>query len=360
MKKIATFHRYIFLIFITSSILYLNSCTKPATSQPITRTGFAFDTIVSITIYDKQKSYVLDECLALCDYYENLFSTTLEGSDIWNINHSNKKLTEVSYDTASLIQSALFYCAETNGLLDLTMLPISQEWHISEQMKLMSDTPDYMYYIPSSDRLCELLRHVNYQNVKIYDESGNEISIIDKLSENVQYRVALLDEQSAIDLGFIAKGYIADALKKYLLSEGVESGIVSLGGNILLIGSKPDNTPFHVGIQQPFGGANEIITTLEETDTSVVSSGCYERYFIYGENEKDRTIYHHIFDTMTGCPVQNDLFGVTIISESSLQGDTLSTYCYILGLDKGLAYIRSLDGVEAVFVTTDYEVISSY
>lgn len=360
MKKIANFHRYIFLLLITSNIIYLNSCTKSVTFQPITCTGFAFDTIVSITIYDKQKSYVLDECLALCDKYENLFSTTIEGSDIWNINHSNKRPTEVSYDTASLIQSALFYCAETKGLLDLTMLPISQEWHISEQMKLMSETPDYMYYIPSFDRLCELLSHVNYQNVKIYDETGNEISITDKLSENVQYRVVLLDEQSAIDLGFIAKGYIADTLKKYLLSEGVESGIVSLGGNILLIGSKPDNAPFHVGVQQPFGGANEIITTLEETDTSVVSSGCYERYFIYGKNEKDRTIYHHIFDTMTGCPVQNDLLGVTIISESSLQGDALSTYCYILGLDKGLAYIHSLDGVEAVFVTTDYDVISSY
>ena len=192
------------------------------------------------------------------------------------------------------------------------------------------------------------------------DSTGNVMDYRAHLSDSESYFVTRTDPQSAIDLGFIAKGYIADRLKEYLLSEGVESGIISLGGNILLIGSKPDGAPFQVGIQKPFGAPNEIITTVQESDISVVSSGCYERYFATGETEADRMIYHHIFDTATGCPVQNDLLGVTILSDSSMEGDALSTYCYLLGLDKGLDYIRSLDNVDAIFVTKDYEIIPSY
>ena len=157
---------------------------------------------------------------------------------------------------------------------------------------------------------------------------------------------------------FRSKGFIADHLKAYLLSEGIDSGIISLGGNILLIGSKPDGSSYHIGIQKPFAGGNEVITTIQNCDGSVVSSGCYERYFLL--DEKNEIIYHHIFDTKTGYPVQNDLLGVTILSDSSLQGDALSTYCYMLGLDEGLAYVRSLDNLEAIFITKDFEVVTSY
>lgn len=359
MKKILRFLSF-FLLFCNFSFLYgcaenIGSLPQSDASSPVTRTGFAFDTVISITIYDGQKSYVPEKCLALCEQYDALFSATREGSDVWRINHSGGSPVEVSYDTAALIQSALFYCDETDGVLDLTLLPIADEWHISEQMAQKEGNPDYEYYIPSADRLKELSEHVNYKNVTIYDETGNEIGYTDRLYKDTRYSVALSDTQSAIDLGFIAKGYIADKLKKYMLSEGVESGIISLGGNILLIGEKPVSSPFRIGIQKPFGNANEVITTVEVTDTSVVSSGCYERYFT-----ENGTVYHHIFDTATGCPVQNDLYGVTILSDSSLQGDALSTYCYILGLDNGLAYIRSLDKVEAVFVTSDYKVVTSY
>lgn len=356
MKK-QLFYPILIILAAALSTACLGGCIKTASVSPLTRTGFAFDTVISITIYDSQKSYVLDQCLDLCEKYENLFSVTLEGSDIWNINHQNRAPVAVSYETASLIQSALYYCDITGGALDLTMLPVAEEWHISEQMAHMSEHPEDTCYIPPSEKLDELLEHVNYKNVVIYDDNGKEIGCTDRLSEDLRYSVALLDEKCAVDLGFIAKGYIADELKKYMLSEGIDSGIISLGGNILLIGSKPGGSPFHIGIQKPFGSRNEIITTVEETDRSVVSSGCYERYFI-SETDNKRTIYHHIFDTTTGCPVQNDLLGVTVISDSSLQGDALSTYCYILGADKGLAYIRSLDNVDAVFVTTDHEILT--
>lgn len=351
-------------LFLTSFILLISAaimtgCSNNPSQDPVSRTGFAFDTVVKVTIYDTRKADVLDHCFTLCEQYESLFSATMEGSEIWNINHADGKSTAVSYDTASLIQSALYYCDQSNGILDLTLRPVAEEWDISGQMQLTSDIADHQYYIPSEQTLSELLTHVNYKNVVLTDADGTVIGYDDTLFDDTSYFVTLKDRQSAIDLGFIAKGYIADCLKAYLLSEGVESGIISLGGNVVLIGSKPDGSLFNVGIQKPFGAANEVITTIGQSDTSVVSSGCYERYFITDEHQKDGTIYHHIFDTTTGCPVQNDLLGVTIISDSSMEGDALSTYCYLLGSEKGLEYIRGLENVEALFVTRDYEVIRS-
>lgn len=351
------------LIIVFLSTAASGCASNPRVSQkPVSRTGFAFDTIVTITLYHSDKENVLDHCLALCESYEALFSATKENSDLWKINHSNGQATAVSYETAVLIQAALQYCAQSQGALDLTLYPVSDEWDISGQMKQASLADDYTYYIPTEAALSELLAHVNYKNVLLTDENGTEIGYDTILSENTTYFVTLQDPQSAIDLGFIAKGYIADQLKTYLLSCGVESAIISLGGNILLVGTKPDGSPFNVGIQKPFGAVNEVLTTLQKSDISVVSSGCYERYFITDTtgNQKDRTIYHHILDTTTGYPVQNDLLGVTVLSDSSMRGDALSTYCYILGLEKGLDYIRSLKDVEAVFVTKDYKIITSY
>lgn len=357
-----TFHQKLLslcsLLFLVSTVM--TGCSHISPQTPVSRTGFAFDTVVTISIYDSSKTDALEQCFALCGKYESLFSTTLEGSEIWNINHANGKKTAVSYDTASLIQSALSYCAQSQGMLDLTLRPITEEWDISGQMSQASALADYDYYIPSEQTLSELLAHVDYRKVIITDADGNEIGYNDTLSDDTSYFVTLTDQESAIDLGFIAKGYIADRLKEYLLSQGVESGIISLGGNILLIGAKPDGTPYNVGIQKPFGATNEVITTIQQSDISVVSSGCYERYFTTDASEKDGVIYHHIFDAATGCPVQNDLLGVSILSDSSMEGDALSTYCYLLGLEKGLEYVRSLENVDAVFITKDYAVITSY
>ena len=175
------------------------------------------------------------------------------------------------------------------------------------------------------------MTHVDYHNVEI---DGN--------------LVRLSDPKSKIDLGAIAKGFIADKLKEYLKSEGVEHALIDLGGNVLAIGDKPDGSSFLIGIQKPFDDRGEPIASIELNDQAAVTSGTYQRYF-----EKDGDFYHHILQPSDGMPCNNGLNSVTILTDSSLTADALSTTTFLLGPDKGMDLINSLDGVEAVFIDTD-------
>ena len=151
-----------------------------------------------------------------------------------------------------------------------------------------------------------------------------------------------------IDLGGIAKGYIADRLKEYLVDGGVYSGLINLGGNILCIGKKRDGSKFRIGVQQPFADRTDTIATLQISNASIVSSGIYERYF-----KKNGVIYHHILDTTTGYPLQNGLLGVSVVAAESVDADALSTSLFAMGLEEGLAWINRKAGIEAVFITQD-------
>lgn len=136
-----------------------------------------------------------------------------------------------------------------------------------------------------------------------------------------------------LDLGAIAKGYIADRLKDYLTGQGVKSALINLGGNVLCIGERPDQTPFRIGVRKPFGEISETLTVCEITDQSLVSSGSYERYF-----ERDGRLYHHILNPDSGYPYDNGLCAVSIRSDSSLAGDALSTVVFALGRKKGWSF----------------------
>lgn len=311
------------LILLLTLIFFLSGCG--ISPEPVTKTGFYFDTVIQITIYDTKKESCLNECMELAEKYENMFNPDIEGSDIWNINHSNGKPVTVSAETAALLKTALSYCEMSGGRIDLTMESISALWDFHENSPSANRIPD-------EATLLEALDHVDYRNLLIEDNT-----------------VTLLDPDSAISLGFIAKGYIADKIKEYLLSQNVKSAIINLGGNLLAVGSKPDGTPFQFGIQKPFDEQGVPITTLAVSDKSAVSSGIYERCFY-----QDNVLYHHILDTASGYPVQNHLFGVTILSDSSTSADALSTTCFVLGLDEGMELVETLEDVEAVFITDDY------
>ena len=309
----------IYICFTLSLMFFLTSCS--ASHEPIVRTGFYFDTVIRITIYDSNKEDCLATSFELAKKYENMLSPTVEGSDIWKINHSNGEPVEVSDETVMLLETALYYCDITDGLIDITIEPLNELWdfHTKEQ-------------VPSKEAVSEALSHIDYNNILI---DGNTIT--------------MLDPKGSISLGFIAKGFIADKIKEYLISQDIKNAIIDLGGNILAVGSKPDGSPYKFGIQKPFDEQGTPIDTLSITDKSLVTSGVYERCFYQND-----ILYHHILSPIDGYPVRNNLLSVTILSDSSVTGDALSTSCFVLGLEDGMKLIESLDDVDAVFITDDY------
>ena len=314
------------LLTLFLPILSLAGCS--ADTSPVSQNGFYFDTIIQITVYSVKDASCLDGCFALAETYENMLSATVEGSDVWRINHSKGEPVTVSDDTISLLTTALTYAELSGGKIDPTIEPVSALWDFHTE-----DEPS----VPSDTAIKEALSHVDYTAVTI---TGNTVT--------------LEDPEAAIDLGFIAKGYIADRIKDYLVSNQVKSALINLGGNILVLGSKPDGSAYHIGIQEPFAEDGSAITTVSVRDKSLVSSGVYERYFY-----QDGVLYHHILDTSTGYPLNNNIAGVTILSDSSVVGDALSTTCYCLGLEAGMNLIESLDQVEALFITMDNELYYS-
>lgn len=318
---------FLFCLILASLCPFsLTGCQRNAAET--TKTGFYLNTIVSITLYDRSgEDPLFDEAMSLIGEYDSLLSKTAEGSDIYRINHADGSPVEVDARTAELLSIALSYASLSDGLVDPTIGTLSDLWSFG-------DTNEGI--VPSREDIEEALSHIDYTKVKL---SGNTVT--------------LLDPKVRLDLGFIAKGYIADKLKEFLTKNGVENGIINLGGNVLTIGTKPDGSDYYIGVQKPFAETGTALTTLTVRDRSLVSSGNYERYF-----EKDGILYHHILSTRDGYPVNSGLNGVTIISENSVDGDALSTLCFILGYEKGRKLIDSLPDTEAVFISDAGELIT--
>ncbi len=332
-QKAPILHHIVSLILffaLTPSLLI--GCTR--NTEPISRTGFYFDTVIQITLYDTEDEAVLDGCFALAEKYENLFSATKEGSDVWNINHGNGETITVSEETAALLAMAADYANITEDAVDPTIRPVSELWNFGSNMEAK---------VPEDAAIKEALSHVSCSAIRFGTAPAEETG------ESVYRTVTLADPEAAVDLGFIAKGYIADKMKEYLLSQGVKSACISLGGNVLAVGEKPDGSPFRIGIQEPFAETGKSLETIEIKDASVVTSGIYERCFY----DEDGVLYHHVLDTATGYPVDNELASVTIICSSSVRADALSTSCLCLGLEKGRRLLDAEKDVAYLFVTRD-------
>jgi len=321
--------RDIKLLYIIMSILLVSTvisgCTRK--QEPITKYGFYFDTVIAITLYQTQEEKYMDECFELAEKYEDLFSRTKEGSDIYRINDAKGEPVVVSDETIDLIEKGLSYGILSEGRFDITVGALSSLWNFKSNDGVL----------PKESDVEEVLSSVSYEAVHV---DGNTVTL-----EN---------ERAQLDLGGIAKGYVADKMKEFLKDKGVTGGIINLGGNILAVGEKQDGEAFVFGIQKPFSEDGASIATVEIKDQTVVTSGVYERYFTV-----DDVVYHHILDTKTGYPVRNNLLSATIICDNSADADALSTICYSLGLDRGLELIESLEGTEAIFITDDYTVHKS-
>ena len=313
---------------LTASALLLTGCSgaksSTQTDQDLTYTDMLFDTVIKIQILDPADESILDGLKKLCEKYDTMFSATNTDSELYKLNHANGQPFTVSSETANLIQEGIHYSELSGGAFDLTIEPVSALWDFK------ADKPT----VPSSDAIAQAVSHVDYTKVDIQDNT-----------------VTLEDPEAGIDLGAIAKGYIADQVKTYLKKQGIKHAIINLGGNVDVIGTKPDGSKYNIGIQKPFDESGEAITSVQLKDQTVVTSGIYERYF-----KKNGKLYHHILDPRTGYPCENNLYSVSIITDSSTKADALSTTCFLLGYEKGMELIQSMDGVEAIFITDDEKV----
>ena len=352
-KRSRSHSRFFYLILCTvlvCPILLFTGCgnitdadTSTTGNEPISISSIKLNTAVQITIYDSQDKALLDDCLALCDKYELIFSRTNEKSELYKLNHrkdtsdkdtnTDRQTTpypvsgtadtwHISEDLAALLSEGLDITRESDGAFDIAIAPLTSLWDFTAEDPKVPDDAAIQKALP----LC------SSDGVTI---DGQDITLP---SDDIQF-----------DVGAIAKGYIADRMKDLLVKKGVKSAIINLGGNVLCIGSKPDGTPFKVGIQKPFADRNETEAVMDITGKSVVSSGIYERCF-----KQNGKLYHHILNPKTGYPYDNSLISVTIISDQSVDGDALSTTCFALGLEDGLKFAEK-KGVQAVLITEDYE-----
>jgi len=290
----------------------------------------ALGTFINIKAFNGEKDNItkaLDESISRIKEIENMVSVNIYGSDIDKINrNSGEKELVVSEETLELTERALYYSELSKGAFDLTIYPLVKLWGVgTENAK-----------VPSKEEIEEKLKLIDYNNVHI-DR--------DKMSILVE------KENGGIDLGAIAKGYIGDEVKEIFLNYGITSGYLNLGGNVVVIGGKLDGSPWKIGVRNPYGENGEYFGILRVTDKTVVTSGNYERFLI--ENGKR---YHHILDTESGYPVENSVVSTTIIAQKSEDGDGLSTATFVLGKDKGIELLESLEGVEGIVVMENREV----
>lgn len=291
-------------------ILLLSLCGCDRNTE-ISETRFVLDTVATLTASCDRDT--LNGAFSLCSDYEKLLSRTVTGSDIYNLNQASGFI-EVSEETVKIIERSIYYSDISDGKFDITVCPVSMLWDFKNQV------------VPSRDEIAEALKNVDYHSIEI---SGNRVNLNGK----------------KIDLGGIAKGYIADRIKDYLIENGVKKGIINLGGNVAVFG----DDYYRVGIKKPF--SDEFVAVLNIKNKSAVTSGIYERCF-----EKDGQFYHHIIDTATGYGVDNELASVTVIGDVSADCDALSTVCMLSGTEKGLDIINNTPDTEAVFISRDGEI----
>lgn len=321
MKKISI------LLIIAAAVAAIFFYTKPFDTpspqgdESISRTGFLMGTVIDIKLFDTSDQKLLDGAFDIISDIESKMSLNIDGSEINRINgNSGIKPAAVSEETYAVVKKGLEYSSISGGSFDITVGPLVKLWGIGTDNAR----------VPSQQEINDSKTMVGYRMVDVDDSAKS---------------VYLQKKGMLLDLGGVAKGYAADMISDYLKSHGIRRAIINLGGNVMAVGSKSANTPWKVGVQNPFDSRGSYIGTVAVSDSTVVTSGIYERYF-----ESEGKMYHHILSPFTGYPVDNGLSSVTIIAKSSADADALSTSVFSLGLNKGVELAESLGDVEAIIV----------
>lgn len=304
---------------LLSAAFLLTGCSGAPAQGPETATFFAMDTAMDFTVYGD--AALLDEAETLIGSLEEQVSVTDEHSDIYAIDHTGSG--SLSGNAAELMEQALELCRRTGGALDISVYPIVQAWGFTTGS----------YQVPDEETIQSLLPLVDYTQIQ-YDAATG---------------VVTLPEGMEIDLGSVAKGYAGQLAAQMLREHGVQSALLNLGGNVQTVGTKPDGSPWQIGIKDPQGEDAMMVLSVE--DQAVVTSGGYERYF-----EQDGQTYWHIMDPFTGRPADSGLLSVTIVGDEGVVCDGLSTALFVMGLEKAADLWAQSGDFEAVFVTASGEV----
>ncbi|MGI6442733.1 MAG: FAD:protein FMN transferase [Synergistaceae bacterium] len=311
----------IFLVAIVLLISWLKTISPK--SIKVEQESYKLGTIVRLTLYgaDREKlERVMENAMSEISRYEGLFSVNIRTSEISKINSGEQSI--VSEETVRIITDSLKYAEDTNGAFDPTIGAIVKLWGIGTESARL----------PEKIEVDALLPYVGYKKVCLTKD------------------MVIIGENQSLDLGGIAKGWIADRLAENIKKEGISSALIDLGGNIAVVGKAPQNRAWRLGLQHPKSPRGRYFAVIDAIDTSVVTSGPYERYF-----EENGVIYHHIFDPSSGHPSNSDLESVTIISKNSAEADALCTAFFIMGEKKSIEFLNLHKNIQAVLVVKNCE-----
>ena len=286
--------------------------------RPSEQTAFLMDTQARIVIYDGgNQEAAMEGAFSLLRKLDGMMNVHNPESELSLLNQEGERM--VSPELFSVIERGLYFSQLSGGVFDITIRPLTELWDFKQQT------------VPEDALIKEAMRKVDYRNVTLRTD-----------------HTVVLHNGTQLDLGGIAKGYAADQVCGYLREQGIQNALVDIGGNIKALGSGSKGDGYRIGLQNPDSQRGSYFATLSVKDASVVSSGVYERNF-----EKDGQRYHHIIDTRTGRPLQNGIIASTVVTESSMDADALSTIVMLLGEQEGIQLAESIPGVECILVRED-------
>ena len=325
--------RLSFIFIVIVLVFIFSSCSFSAfnlNNKPVEAEDFMMGTIITQRVYGSAAEAAMEETAARIKAIENLMTINAPGGDINRLNEAaGKNAVALSAETINILATAKKYAQLSGGAFDVTIGPLVKAWGV------FTENPR----VPSSEEIQQLKKLTDYKKLQID-------------TANLTAKLEIPDQ--IVDLGGIAKGYAGDEAIKIYKKHGIKSAYINLGGNVVVLGAKPDGKSWRIGIQNPRKENGFYLGIVDVTDKAIVTSGDYERFF-----EKDGVRYHHILDPKTGYPADSGLISASIITDVSMDADALSTAVFVLGLEKGMALVEGLEGVEAIFVTKDKEVYAT-
>ena len=313
-----------FLAVLLLLLTALSGCGRTdLEAQEAENSFFAMNTYMTFTAYGEGAEDALADARVRVEEVEALWSVTDEGSEIYRANHSGGEPVNVSEETAELVSFAFEMAEKTEGALEPTIYPVLQAWGFTTDTK----------QVPSQEEINALLGDVGHEKITL---DGTLLTV---------------PEGMELDLGAVGKGYAGDLAAEAVRARGIECAILSLGGNIQAVGSRPDGTDWRVGLRSPWEDGT--LGVLRVSDQAVVTSGGYENYF----EDEDGNVYWHILDPETGYPAKSGLLSVTIICPQGRMGDALSTALFVMGPQKAEEYWRENGDFEMILVTEEGEIL---